>query len=179
MGDYAEDMMEMSLRFGSRRGRLSLGGMPGQEICPKCGGHKLTATRNHSVCDVSKERHILNGSQTKENAEMFMNEYEVDEIVDITRTHFPDIAPYAQFLHDWKETINDNSDGWAYWKAGRGAADKLATLLNGAKMSAYGRGEVPTVEQLRKSLAPIRSVATKHGLPAPELQDPSSTPSMR
>ncbi|MNU37072.1 hypothetical protein D3C71_257220 [compost metagenome] len=178
MGDYAEDAMQMSRRSG-RVGRVFLENMPGQEVCPKCGGLKLSGTRNHTVCDVSKERHILNGSQIKENEEMFINEYEVDEILDITRTHFPEIEPYAQFLYDWKETINNNSDGWAYWKAGRGAADKLATLLNGAKMSAYGRGEVPTVEQLKKSLTPIRAAATRHGLPAPELHEASSTPSMR
>jgi hypothetical protein len=110
---------------------------------------------------------------------MFMNEYEVDEVLDITRNRHPELEPYAQFLYDWKETINTNSDGWAYWKAGRGAADKLVNLLNGVKMAAYGRGELPTVEQLRKSLAPIRAAATRHGLPAPELHEACSTPSMR
>lgn len=110
---------------------------------------------------------------------MIMNEYDVDEILDITRQRFPEFEPYAQFLYDWKETINNNSDGWAYWKSGRGAADKLANLLNGVKLSQFGRGEIPTEDQLRKSLAPIRAAATRHGLPAPELQESSSTPSMR
>ncbi len=178
MGDYAEDLMQMSRRSG-RPGRSFLRDMPGQEICPKCGGHKLTATRNHTICDVSNERHILNGSRTEENRTMIMNEYDVDEILDITRQRFPQFEPYAQFLYDWKETINNNSDGWAYWKAGRGAADKLSGLLNQVKMSMFGRGELPTEEQLRKSLSPIRAAATRHGLPAPELQDASSAPSMR
>jgi hypothetical protein len=110
---------------------------------------------------------------------MFMNEYEVDEILDLTQRQFPQFEPYAQFLYDWKETINNNSDGWAYWKAGRGAADKLVALLNDVKMSTFGRAKLPTEAQLKKALTPIRSAATRHGLPAPELQEASTAPSMR
>jgi hypothetical protein len=110
---------------------------------------------------------------------MIMNEYDVDEILDITQRQFPQFEPYAQFLHDWKETINSNSDGWAYWKAGRGAADKLAGLLDQVKMSMFGRGELPTEAQLRKALTPIRSAATRHNLPVPELREPGSSFSMR
>lgn len=178
MGDYADDVFKLSVRAGtwSRRGTDS---MRDQEVCPKCGGNKLSATRNRTVCEVSNERHILNGAPKKENETMFLNEYDIDEVLDITRQRFPEFEKYAQFLYDWKETINNNSDGWAYWKAGRGAADKLAGHLSSLKMSLFGRGEIPTDEQFRKSLAPIRAAATKHGLPAPELRDPFSAPSMR
>lgn len=110
---------------------------------------------------------------------MIMNEYDVDEVLDITQRQFPEFERYAQFLVDWKDTINNNSDGWAYWKAGRGAADKLSGLLNQVKMATFGRGELPTEDQLKKALSPIRAAATKYKLPAPELQDPSSSLSMR
>lgn len=110
---------------------------------------------------------------------MIMNEYDVDEILDLTQRQFPQYERYAQFLADWKDTVNSNSDGWAYWKAGRGAADNLSSLLNQVKMSMFGRAELPTEDQLIKALAPIKAAATRHNLPAPELQEPSSSMSMR
>lgn len=110
---------------------------------------------------------------------MTLNEYDIDEILDITRHDYPEIEPYAQFLYDWKEAVNSNSDGWPYWKAGRNAADKLADLLEGVKTARFGRGTIPTEAQLKKALTPIRAAATRHNLTAPELKEPGSAPSMR
>lgn len=110
---------------------------------------------------------------------MIMNEHDVDDILELTQRQFPEFERYAQYLVEWKDTINSNSDGWAYWKSGRGAADKLAGLLDQVKMSAFGRAELPTEDQLKKALTPIKAAATRHGLPAPELQEPSSSMSMR
>lgn len=177
MGDYAEDVMRMSRRSG--RGTFKPDQVMGQEACVKCGGHKLSATRNRTICDVSGERHILNELRANEENTMFMNEYEVDEILDLTKRRYPQYEPFAQYLHDWKETINNNSDGWAYWKAGRGAADKLCTLLEQVKMAELGRAELPSESLFARAMTPIKAAATRHGLQAPELQDPTSSMSMR
>jgi hypothetical protein len=48
----------------------------------------------------------------------WMNEYEIDRAVAQMEEHAPELAPYAKFLSDWKDTVNNNSDGWAYWQGG-------------------------------------------------------------
>ena len=102
---------------------------------------------------------------------MFMNEYEIQEALDIVKSHAPEIAPYAQYLHDWVGVINQNSDGWPYWRAGRAAADKLGDAVQKAVNAIRGRGEMPTEKELKAGLIPIKSAATRHNLPAPEFKE--------
>ncbi|WP_327210954.1 hypothetical protein [Rhizobium leguminosarum] len=60
---------------------------------------------------------------------MWMNEGEIEQMLEFTRYEAPEFAPYARYLSDWMDVVNDNSDGWAYWKAGSGAAGKLMDAL--------------------------------------------------
>lgn len=111
---------------------------------------------------------------------MWMNEYEIDEAVELIDDRVPEFSRYAKFLHDWKEVVNSSSDGWPYWKAGGKSAEKLMDLVQRTLNVTRGRGggEMPTEDEFRKSLAPIRSLAAKHKLVAPELADaPSASPS--
>lgn len=102
---------------------------------------------------------------------MRMNEHDIDHALDVLRERAPEAAPFAKYLSDWKDTINSNSDGWAYWKAGRGAADKLSVLVEQAMFVARGRGgPMPTADQFKRSLSPIKAAATRHGLTAPTLE---------
>lgn len=105
-----------------------------------------------------------------------LNEYEIDRIAERTEEHAPEFHPFAKFLRDWKDAVNENSDGWPYWKAGSSCAKRLMSLLKQAEESIITRGEPPRVEDLRKALAPIRAMATRHGLMAPVL-DESAAPS--
>jgi hypothetical protein len=97
---------------------------------------------------------------------MFYNEWEVQSIVERTASN-AQLRPYAHFLRDWVEIVNSNSDGWAYWSGGWKAAQKLAELLSKA---IHVGGVPPKDADLRKALAPIRSIATKRGLPKPTLE---------
>lgn len=101
---------------------------------------------------------------------MWMNEYEIDEVLDTTRRFFPELAPYAQYLSDWRDTVNDNTDGWAYWRSGTRCADKLSGLLSDLKRCAIESREPADEAQFKKALTPIKTAATKYKLPAPELQ---------
>lgn len=107
---------------------------------------------------------------------MFMNEYEIQESLDIVKNHAPDIVPYAQYLQDWVDIINQNSDGWAFWRAGRAAGDKLGNAVQKAVNALRGRGEMPTEKELKAGLTPIKSAATRHNLPVPEFKEAAATP---
>jgi len=101
-----------------------------------------------------------------------MNEDDIDRAVEIIDTHAPEFSRFAKYLSDWRTTINENSDGWPYWNAGRKAADKLATLVDRVINVVAGRGgEMPTEQEFLKALTPIKSAATKHRLTAPTLDD--------
>lgn len=103
---------------------------------------------------------------------MWMNEYEIDEAVELIGDRAPEAARYAKFLHDWKEVVNSSSDGWPHWKAAGKSAEKLMALVQRTLNVIRCRGgEMPTDDEFRKSLAPIRALATKHKLTAPELAD--------
>lgn len=105
---------------------------------------------------------------------MWMNEAEIDHASRIVETHAPQFFPFAKFLSDWRDTVNNNSDGWPYWKAGASCADKLMTLISKTMDSLRGDGEMPTEAEFRKSLTPIRAAATRFKLPTPELLEAPS-----
>ena len=107
---------------------------------------------------------------------MLMNTYDIDDAVEIIARHAPEFSKYAKFLADWRDTVNANSDGWAYWKGGTKPAETLSTLLKAvvdhARTGQFGRSTpLPTDAQFRKALAPIRAAATKHNLTAPTLAE--------
>lgn len=110
---------------------------------------------------------------------MWMNEGEIDYAVEVIGERTPEYSRYAKYLRDWKDVVNDNSDGWPYWKAGGKAAERLMDcVLRVQRIALHGGAELPTEKEFRASLTPIKSLATKHGLTAPTLEDtPSTSPS--
>jgi antirestriction protein ArdC len=58
----------------------------------------------------------------------FYNEMDVIEICARAGAQ-PELVPYARYLLAWMRIVNENSDGWAYWRAGAAAGIKLADLL--------------------------------------------------
>lgn len=105
---------------------------------------------------------------------MWMNAWEIDEIVEFTETKAQQYAPYARYLRDWRDTVDSNSDGWAHWRGGSKPADKLSDLLNEVKMAYLGRGEYPDEALFPKALSPIKAAATKHKFEAPTLDIPNA-----
>ncbi len=60
-------------------------------------------------------------------------------------------------LYRLEQAVNDQSDGWAYWKAPRVAATKLVELLKtGADQDPVTISEA----DLRKAVSPIRRMVT-------------------
>lgn len=107
---------------------------------------------------------------------MWMNTWDIDEMVYIAETEMTEVVPFARYLADWRDVVNQNSDGWSSWKAGSKCAEKLMNLLNEAKQTRFGGGDLPPRELFMKSLSPIKRLATTKGLTAPELVEPGMAP---
>ena len=106
----------------------------------------------------------------------FMNEGEVQEYASRFAKH-PTLGPATKFLKDFMEMVDQNSDGWAYWSPAPTAADRLMTLIE--KYSPYGHNqpaEPPTMAEVRKTLAPIKSLCTRRKLPCPTLDESNGKP---
>lgn len=98
-----------------------------------------------------------------------MNQWEIEDLVNRVLSRNDANAKYARYLRDWVRIVNSNSDGWAYWVAGRKAGEKLADLL---KITLDNK-PVSTGDWNR-AIGGIKRVATaqlKHhnNIPVPEL----------
>lgn len=103
---------------------------------------------------------------------MWMNEPEIDQALEVISEREPELARYAKYLSDWRDVVNSSSDGWPHWKAGAKSAEKLMDLVSRVMNGLRGRGgDMPTDQEFRAALTPIKSLATKHKLKAPELED--------
>lgn len=114
----------------------------------------------------------------------WMNEGEIERIVDLSRRSAPEVYPFAVYLKDWVDIVNANSDGWHSWKGGSSCASRLMTLLKGVEdVHGWGNGggKVPTVPELSRTLGSIKACATRHGFSVPVLGsgDPGHSPGMR
>lgn len=109
-----------------------------------------------------------------------LNEGEIDQMVERLK-HYPyqEFLPYIQFLSDWRDIVNQNSDGWCYWRIASKSAEKLQTLIHDLDCWIRYGGDAPhrlpqlpkpSHEQFRKALTSIRSFATRHKLQVPELK---------
>jgi len=99
----------------------------------------------------------------------FMNEWEIDSKKEQYEDH-PILGPATRLLSDLRDLVNNNSDGWSYWKAGINSAKKLMTLIDDAGKD-FGRREgLVTIEQVKKAMTPIKSFCTRHNLKCPELR---------
>lgn len=104
---------------------------------------------------------------------MWMNEHEIDNALGVFNERQPKLYPYARFLSDWRHTVNANSDGWPYWRAGTKCADKLSDAILAAMQAMREGKPMPAESMFRAALTPIRSCATKHKLEAPKLWSPT------
>ena len=100
-----------------------------------------------------------------------LNENEVDRLVGICAEYAPDIERFAQFLADWKDIVNENSDGWIHWKPAYNASGRLQKLLSDSRISLIESRSLPDASEFVSSLIPIYKLADKHNLPKPKLQE--------
>jgi hypothetical protein len=109
---------------------------------------------------------------------MFMNEYDVEEAVDLfdpART--PNLHEGALVLNRLKDWTNANSDGWPYWSKPLKAAEALMTLLQEHTYAArfgYYQGTAKRLEDaerldLVKAFTPIKSFLTRQGVDRTEV----------
>lgn len=88
---------------------------------------------------------------------MWMNRWEIEQSAD----RYQDdaiLGPATQFLRDFMEQVDNNSDGWAYWQAPAKAAEKLMTLIQ--------RGLPGNEADFKATLSPIKSFYTRKGYTA-------------
>lgn len=93
---------------------------------------------------------------------MWRNQWEIEDINDRAFRYGSSLtARYAAYLARWVCVVNENSDGWPYWKAGAKAAEGLSDLL----YAAVSTRTEPDEKLLKKALTPMKSLATRKGLP--------------
>lgn len=98
----------------------------------------------------------------------FWNQYEVESAARATHA-CPNVRKGVKLLLKLMESVNEQSDGWAYWNAPIKASEKLMTLLETAgnmdglavRPLSYGTRGTITAEALKKAIAPIRAMVTR------------------
>lgn len=100
---------------------------------------------------------------------MFMNEYEIREARERWSTSdHPVMKPATRALYAFMQTVNDNSDGWPYWRPASKAATKLMALVDGDRFDDERVDATP--KALRAALTPIKSFLTRKGLECKEIE---------
>lgn len=105
---------------------------------------------------------------------MWMNEYEVEEILSRTAHEageVPNLYTGARVLHALMEWTNANSDGWPYWNKPSSAAGRLMEVFHdyqyplrfGHDRDGQPLADLPQ-DELKRLLAPIKSFLTKQGI---------------
>lgn len=88
----------------------------------------------------------------------FMNRWEIDDRAFRHQNH-PVLGKATRFLQRFRDLIDENSDGWAYWRAPVKAAAKLMDMIQ--------QPETATEAAYKKAMTPIKSFCTRHKLPLP------------
>ena len=91
---------------------------------------------------------------------MFMNEGEI-EFAAGQHHACPNVRKGVRLLLRLMRSVNEQSDGWAYWSAPSHSCEKLQALLATAGNLYHGASGTITDAQLRQAVAPIRSMATR------------------
>jgi hypothetical protein len=89
-----------------------------------------------------------------------MNEYEIVAAAHENRSGVAGNA--AAYLYGFMLSVNSHSDGWAYWKA----ASRAARML-----SLFVQSKSSDQAAFRKAVGPIKSLCTRHNIPAPGNKD--------
>ena len=89
-----------------------------------------------------------------------MNQYEIEWAA---KNHHAcqNVRKGIHLLLRLMQAVNEQSDGWAYWKAPRQAAEKLITLLKTVGNLNYGTHGTISDADLRKAVTAIKSMVTR------------------
>ena len=90
---------------------------------------------------------------------MFLNQYEIENIAR-NKHDCPNVRKGANLLLRLMQSVNAQSDGWAYWSPPIKSAEKLIQLLQTAGNLWYGTHGTITSEQLKQAVIPIRRMVT-------------------
>jgi len=90
-----------------------------------------------------------------------MNQAEI-EFAHNNRHACPNVRKGIRLLYRLMRSVNEQSDGWAYWHPPSKASEKLMDLLKTAGNIAWNHtyGTI-TDQQLKAAIAPIRSMVTR------------------
>lgn len=91
---------------------------------------------------------------------MFMNQYEIEGAARCTHD-CPNVRKGVRLLFNLMQSVNEQSDGWAYWHAPSRSAEKLQDLLRTAGNLIYGTHGTISEADLRKAITPIRAMVTR------------------
>ena len=93
-----------------------------------------------------------------------MNIHEIRSFMDVVEVS-AEVWPYLQYLQDWVDIVQANSDGWAYWTAGRDVGVQLAHLL---RESARGVNVAQSVwDRAIHDIEAVAKAQEKHGNTVP------------
>lgn len=91
---------------------------------------------------------------------MWMNQPEIEWAAQ--RHHdCPNVRKGVHLLLRLMQAVNEQSDGWPYWKAPSQAADKLMELLHTAGNLDHGTHGTISAADLRKAITPIKAMVTR------------------
>lgn len=90
---------------------------------------------------------------------LFMNTWDIDEAADRYKKQ-PVLDRATRLLVAFRDLIDANSDGWAYWRLAPKAAEKLMTLIK--------EPETASEAKLKAAITPLKAFCTRHKLRFPE-----------
>ena len=89
---------------------------------------------------------------------MWMNRMEIEE-AEMLLGNDPLMGGAAKFLVSYMELIDNNSDGWPYWRKGTKCADTLSQILHdaiGAKRGFTNKYVAPTKKDIANAVGKIK-----------------------
>lgn len=89
----------------------------------------------------------------------WMNQFEI-QWADSQTHACPNVRKGIRLLRILMESVDSQSDGWAYWAAPAKSAQKLVDLLKTAGNLSYGTSGTITADQLKAAITPIRRMVT-------------------
>ena len=91
---------------------------------------------------------------------MFMNQAEIEWAASCQH-ECPNVRKGVRLLQRLMESVNEQSDGWAYWAAPSKSTEKLVELLRTAGNLTHGTHGTISDADLRKAITPIRTMVTR------------------
>lgn len=93
-----------------------------------------------------------------------MNYHDVGDAIARYARH-PVLGPATFTLHALVKAVDENSDGWAYWRQPARAAQRLMELIGTARDYLDDRDRADaTLDRLKRAYTPLRAFKTRSGL---------------